>query len=70
MNDEMVMRGGVERSANPNIKRMLNVFDLHFSTPINTTGRVILRKNVSALFILFEGGEGPLQFEFTNIATK
>ncbi len=24
---------GVERSANPNIERMLNVFDLHFSTP-------------------------------------
>jgi hypothetical protein len=23
----------VERSANPNIERMLNVFDLHFSTP-------------------------------------
>jgi hypothetical protein len=33
MNDEMVMKGGVERSANPNIERMLNVFDLHFSTP-------------------------------------
>ncbi len=33
MNDEMVMNGGVERSANPNIERMLNVFDLHFSTP-------------------------------------
>jgi hypothetical protein len=83
----------VERSANPNIERMLNVFDLHISTPeekavlefalpkpgeickhlagaynsnshacglpyltfvcgnkvekINTTGRVVLRKNVS-----------------------
>ncbi len=24
---------GVERSANPNIERMLNVFDLHLSTP-------------------------------------
>ncbi len=24
---------GVERKANPNIERMLNVFDLHFSTP-------------------------------------
>jgi hypothetical protein len=23
----------VERNANPNIERMLNVFDLHFSTP-------------------------------------
>jgi hypothetical protein len=33
MNDEMVMNGGVERSANPNIERMLNVFDLHLSTP-------------------------------------
>ncbi len=25
--------GGVERSANPNIERMLNVFNLHLSTP-------------------------------------
>jgi hypothetical protein len=33
MNDEMVMKGGVERSANPNIERMLNVFDQHLSTP-------------------------------------
>jgi hypothetical protein len=33
MNNEMVMNGGVERSANPNIERMLNVFDLHLSTP-------------------------------------
>jgi hypothetical protein len=33
MNDEMVMKGGVERSANPNIERMLNVFDLHLSAP-------------------------------------
>jgi hypothetical protein len=33
MNDEMVMKGGVERSANPNVERMLNVFDLHLSTP-------------------------------------
>ncbi len=82
MNDEMVMNRGVERSANPNIERMLNI-DLHFATPeekamsricaskarrnlqtvmpvgytifctrktsrkINTTGRVVLRKNVS-----------------------
>ncbi len=29
----MMMKGGVERSANPNIERMLNVFDLHLSTP-------------------------------------
>jgi hypothetical protein len=33
MDDEMVMGRGVERKANPNIERMLNVFDLHFSTP-------------------------------------
>jgi hypothetical protein len=33
MNDEMVVNGGVERSANPNTERMLNVFDLHLSTP-------------------------------------
>jgi hypothetical protein len=33
MNDEMVMKGGVERSTNPNIERMLNVFDLHLFTP-------------------------------------
>ncbi len=33
MNDEMVMKGGVERSANPNIERMLNDFDLHLSAP-------------------------------------
>jgi hypothetical protein len=33
MNDEMVMNRGVERSANPNIERMLNVFDIHLSTP-------------------------------------
>ncbi len=26
--------GRVERSANPNIERMLNVFDLHLSTPV------------------------------------
>jgi hypothetical protein len=32
MNDETVLNGGVERSANPNIEKMLNVFDLHFST--------------------------------------
>ncbi len=25
--------GGVERKANPDVERMLNVFDLHFSTP-------------------------------------
>jgi hypothetical protein len=25
MNDEMVMKGGVEQSANPNVERMLNV---------------------------------------------
>jgi hypothetical protein len=29
----MMMKQGVERSANPNIERMLNVFDLHLSTP-------------------------------------
>ncbi len=29
----MVMKGGVELSANPNIERMLNVFDLHLFTP-------------------------------------
>ncbi len=29
----MVMKGGVEQSANPNIERMLNVFDLHHSAP-------------------------------------
>jgi hypothetical protein len=33
MNDEMVMKGGVERSANPNNERMLNVFDLNLSAP-------------------------------------
>ncbi len=33
MNDEMMMKGGVERSANPNTERMLNVFDLHLSAP-------------------------------------
>ena len=33
MNDEMVMKRGVERSANPNIERMLNVFDLNLSAP-------------------------------------
>jgi hypothetical protein len=33
MDDEMVMGRGVERKANPNIERMLNVFDLHFSAP-------------------------------------
>jgi hypothetical protein len=33
MNDEMVMNGGVERSANPNFERMLNIFDLNLSTP-------------------------------------
>ncbi len=33
MNDEMMMKGGVERSTNPNNERMLNVFDLHLSTP-------------------------------------
>ncbi len=33
MNDEMVMKGGLERSANPNNERMLNVFDLHLSVP-------------------------------------
>ncbi len=33
MNDEMLMKGGVERSANPSIERMLNVFDLHLSAP-------------------------------------
>jgi hypothetical protein len=30
MNDEMVMKLRVERRANPDIERMLNVFDLHF----------------------------------------
>ena len=33
MNDEMMMKGGVEQSANPSIERMLNVFDLHLSAP-------------------------------------
>jgi hypothetical protein len=33
MNDEMVMKRGMERSANPNDERMLNVFDLHLSAP-------------------------------------
>jgi hypothetical protein len=33
MNDEMMMKGGVERSTNLNYERMLNVFDLHLSTP-------------------------------------
>jgi hypothetical protein len=33
MNDKMVMGRGVERKANPDIERMLNIFDLHFSTP-------------------------------------
>ncbi len=33
MDDKMVMKGGVERSTNPNTERMLNVFDLHLSTP-------------------------------------
>jgi hypothetical protein len=33
MDDEMVMGRGVERKANPDIEKMLNFFDLHFSTP-------------------------------------
>jgi hypothetical protein len=33
MNDEMIMKGGGERSANPSIERMLNGFDLHLSAP-------------------------------------
>jgi hypothetical protein len=33
MNDEMMMKGGVEQSANPDIERMLNNFDLHLSAP-------------------------------------
>jgi len=33
MNDEMMMKGGVEQSAHPSIERMLNVFDLHLSAP-------------------------------------
>jgi hypothetical protein len=33
MNDEMVMKGGVEQCANPNTERMLNIFDLHLSAP-------------------------------------
>jgi hypothetical protein len=33
MDDEMVMGRGVERNANVDIERMLNVFYLHFSTP-------------------------------------
>jgi hypothetical protein len=33
MDDEMVRGRGVERKANPDIERMLNVFDLQFSTP-------------------------------------
>jgi hypothetical protein len=32
MGDKM-NEGGVEQSANPNIERMLNVFDLHLSAP-------------------------------------
>jgi hypothetical protein len=32
MDDEMVMGRGVEKKANPDVERMLNVFDLHFST--------------------------------------
>jgi hypothetical protein len=31
MNEEIMMKGGVERSVNPNIERMLNIFDLHLS---------------------------------------
>jgi hypothetical protein len=33
MNDEMVMKRGVEGSANPNNERMMNVFDLYLSAP-------------------------------------
>jgi hypothetical protein len=33
MSDEMMMEQRVERKANPDVERMLNVFDLHFSTP-------------------------------------
>ena len=33
MNDDMMMKGGLERSANPSIERMLNVFDLHLFVP-------------------------------------
>jgi hypothetical protein len=44
MNDEIVMNGGVEQSANPNIERMLNVFDLHLSTP---EGKVVSRNCAS-----------------------
>jgi hypothetical protein len=33
MNDEMMMKGGVERSENLSIERMLNVFCLHLSAP-------------------------------------
>jgi hypothetical protein len=33
MNDEMMMKRGVEQSANPSVERMLNVFDLHLSAP-------------------------------------
>ncbi len=33
MNDEMIMKGGVEQSANPSTEKMLNVFDLHLSAP-------------------------------------
>ncbi len=33
MNDEMVMRQRGGTKGKPDIERMLNVFDLHFSTP-------------------------------------
>jgi hypothetical protein len=43
--DEMVMNGGVDRSANPNTERMLNVFDLHLSTPEeNAVSRICASK--------------------------
>ncbi len=39
---------GVERSANPNIERMLNVFDLHLSTPEEKTVSRICASKTSA----------------------
>jgi hypothetical protein len=54
MNDEMMMKGGVERSTNPNNERMLNVFDLHLSTPEE--------KAVSRIYVCFQNQE-----KFANI---
>jgi hypothetical protein len=33
MDDEMMMKGGVERSANPSIERMLKVFEFALPKP-------------------------------------